>query len=277
MKLIAMVLVLALVIYAEFANTWLDKARYTAYVGWLSDKFKLNNPWLFAAVAIMPPLLIFAVIYLALAPLLHGVVGFFLMLLTLWFCIGPLHAALPEADSSGDSLQDFKQLVVSQHQNVLGVLFWFLIFGPMGAVFYRLTAAVNQGYVGYLATVQQYAEDLDAQEIPISVTALSLIGQSLQQLFDIVDWVPVRLSLLFFCLAGDLAQGIGYLILHIADAPAGNREILAEGTLYAMHRDDLEQKPVNGDDVENLYRLIWRAGVIFLVLVAALTLGELLI
>jgi adenosylcobinamide-phosphate synthase len=90
--------------------------------------------------------------------------------------------------------------LLAAHRHVFGVFFWFVVLsalglGPMGAVFYRM-AEFSTRYWGY----RQRAIDAPAND---ALLALS------QRLFGWIDHVPARLTAFGFAVVGDFEAAIG--------------------------------------------------------------------
>jgi adenosylcobinamide-phosphate synthase len=79
-----------------------------------------------------------------------------------------------------------EQTLVSAHRRVFGVLFWFVVLpGPSGAVMYRLS--------NFLADAWAARAD----------TELGRFGDFAQRAFEVIEWVPVRLTALAFSVIGN--------------------------------------------------------------------------
>jgi adenosylcobinamide-phosphate synthase len=90
--------------------------------------------------------------------------------------------------------------LLAAHRHVFGVFFWFVVLsavglGPMGAVFYRM-AEFSTRYWGY----RQRAIDAPAND---ALLALS------QRLFGWIDHVPARLTAFGFAVVGDFEAAVG--------------------------------------------------------------------
>lgn len=162
--------------------------------------------------------------------------------------------------------------LVRSHRHVFGVMVWFVVLGPVGAIAYRLAALLNDRWG---------AGDN---------TNTGLFGQFAVRAFNIIDWVPVRLTAIGFAVAGDFmgavecwreqarswrspSQGI------ILAAAAGALGVRLGGVL---HQDGgIEYRPQLGDgdeaDVDYMQSatgLIWRALVLWLFLILLVTIAS---
>lgn len=165
-----------------------------------------------------------------------------------------------------------EQGLMRSHRHVFGVMAWFVVLGPVGAIAYRLAALLNDRWGG-----------------PGNPEA-GPYGQFAVRAFEIIDWLPVRLTAIGFAVAGDFmgsvecwreqaatwrmrSQGI------ILAAAAGALGIKLGGVL---HQDSgIEYRPQLGDgddaDVDFMRAaaaLIWRALVLWLFLILLATVAH---
>lgn len=75
-------------------------------------------------------------------------------------------------------------LLVRLCENILGIFFWFLVLGPLGAVLFRATCVLRLRYIG----VQGGLSD------------------SINDLYRILIWIPARLSVVAFALVGGFVE-----------------------------------------------------------------------
>ncbi len=90
--------------------------------------------------------------------------------------------------------------LLAAHRHVFGVFFWFVVLsalglGPMGAVFYRM-AEFSTRYWGY----RQRAIDAPAND---ALLALS------RRLFTLIDHLPARLTAFGFAVVGNFEEAVG--------------------------------------------------------------------
>ncbi len=162
--------------------------------------------------------------------------------------------------------------LMRSHRHVFGVIAWFVVLGPVGAIGYRLAALLNDRWGA------ARGEEAGA------------FGLFAARAFEVIDWVPVRLTAVGFAFAGDFmgsvecwreqaaswrshAQGI------ILAAAAGALGVKLGGVL---HQDSgIEYRPQLGDgdeaDVDYMRAavgLIWRALVLWLFLILFATIAS---
>jgi AmpE protein len=144
---------------------------YGQWLRWLDSRFPQEGLWrgrYGIALALLPPLLAIALFQIALDAPLLGLGGLLFGIAVLFYCWGPRDldidveaiiaapdpAARREAASrlfvEGETVAlDPASLVAAVFANAqrrwFGVLLWFLVLGPFGAVLYRLTAVAAEG------------------------------------------------------------------------------------------------------------------------------------
>jgi len=162
-----------------------------------------------------------------------------------------------------------EQTLACAHKNLFGIIAWFAVLGPAGAVLYRLSQLLALKWGA-----------LDEQEA-------GQFGQFAAQIFELMDWVPLRLTAVSFAIVGDfedavycwrtqaslwVQQGIGIVLASGAGALGVK---LGEPLRYGAN---LEYRPELGlgdeadaDYLDSAVSLIWRALVLWLVLLLLLT------
>jgi len=78
-----------------------------------------------------------------------------------------------------------EQAILDSHRHVFAPLLWFAVFGPAGALFYRL------------------AHGLDMHWGRRGETEFGQFGQFARQAFHFVDWLPIRVTASSFAVVGD--------------------------------------------------------------------------
>lgn len=153
-----------------------------------------------------------------------------------------------------------EQLFVHSHRQTFGVLFWFVLLGPMGAVLFRLASVLSLRW---------------REATPPFAGAAARI-------FHVLNWVPVRLTALTYAVAGDfedafycwrtqpqiqpgneegvaLAAGAGAMGVRLAQPVPAGEEWRERGEF------GLGEEP-DADQIESASSMIWRGLVVWLVL-----------
>jgi adenosylcobinamide-phosphate synthase len=182
--------------------------------------------------------------------------------------------------------------VLSAHRHVFGVLTWFSVlaafgFGPAGAVLYRLAEFVARYWQHQSKTHYQPVSE------PLKRTATDA--------WRLIDWVPVRITAISFAVVGSFEEAIDSWRNYDSRFEAGNDGIILAATSGAVNiklrdsdananvvTDATGMKPfgVTDDPVPGqvpelahlavIVGLVWRTVVMWMVLLALLTLARLL-
>jgi adenosylcobinamide-phosphate synthase len=164
-----------------------------------------------------------------------------------------------------------EQTLSCAHKNLFGVIIWFVVLGPAGAVLYRLSQLLSQKWGGL--------DESDFGEF----------GQFSARAFDLMDWVPLRLSAISFAVVGDFEDAV-YCWRSQASAWAqrGIGIVLASGAGALgvklgeplSYGGNIEFRPELGlgddadaDYLDSAVSLVWRTVVLWLVLLLLLTLA----
>jgi adenosylcobinamide-phosphate synthase len=168
-----------------------------------------------------------------------------------------------------------EQGIVSSHRHVFAPLFWFMVFGPAGAVLYRLSLGMARAW-----DRPAWAGDPSAE-----------FGRFAARVFEWFDWLPARLTAATFAVVGDFEDAVYCWRTQAgqwADATAGILLASGAGALGVRLGQPLpdatagiEARPELGlgddVDVEHLQSavgLMWRALVLCVSLLALLTLAS---
>ena len=186
--------------------------------------------------------------------------------------------------------------LLAAHRHVLGVFFWFVVFsalglGPVGAVLYRM-AEFSSRYWGYR---------LRAMDVPANDELLALS----RRLFALIDHVPARLTAFGFAVVGNFEEAIGSwrrdaglwqhpnegIILAAAAGavgvqlggaaapgvpPARSKTFTARGPGIGHAAGSTAGAPANPGHQHSVVGLVWRSVVLWMLLVALLTLANVL-
>jgi adenosylcobinamide-phosphate synthase len=186
--------------------------------------------------------------------------------------------------------------LLAAHRHVFGVFFWFVVFsalglGPVGAVLYRM-AEFSSRYWSYR---------LRAMDAPANDELMALS----QRLFALIDHVPARLTAFGFAVVGNFEEAIGSwrrdaglwqhpnegIILAAAAGAVGvqlggaaapgvtpdrSKPFTAGGPGLADAAGSTAGEPAQSGHLHSVVGLVWRSVVLWMLLVALLTLANVL-
>ena len=176
--------------------------------------------------------------------------------------------------------------LVDAYRQVFAVLFWFTVLpGPAGAVLYRAVVLLADEWRGPVVGVEP---------TPL-VQSRSEFGMPARALLIALDWLPVRLTALSFAVVGDFEDAIycwrtqattwplaygGATYGILLATGAGALGVQLGGPLHAVGGDvdtrpDIGVgEPVEADVLPSAVGLVWRALILWLLLVFLLSLAN---
>ncbi|MCF8178593.1 MAG: CobD/CbiB family protein [Sulfuritalea sp.] len=83
-----------------------------------------------------------------------------------------------------------EQALLSSHRHVFAPLLWFTLLGPAGALLYRLAQVLNE----------YWGERTDVE--------IGEFGHFSRRAFEIIDWLPLRVTAAFFAIVGDFEDAV---------------------------------------------------------------------
>jgi len=217
MNFLALIAALALTYYRPHRQLDLLQEIYHPYAHWLERNFndgkKLHGAIAWILGALIPTILIGAIYYILLkVNFLLGLLFGIVLYLVIRFSqferrAEQIVAALRDhnIDLARDEFRGWEGVdadsythaqlsrvsietaLKRSHYGLFGPIIWFAILGPAGAVLYRLT---------YLLKVEWHPED----DNPFNHLA--------EQIFEIVDWLPARVTAICFAIVGDFEDAI---------------------------------------------------------------------
>jgi adenosylcobinamide-phosphate synthase len=181
--------------------------------------------------------------------------------------------------------QVIEHSVLAAHRHVFGVLAWFSVLaalglGPAGAVLYRLSEFVPR----------YWAHQGGAERQPVSPALLD----ASRRMWNAIDWVPARITALGFAVVGSFEEAIDAWRSYVEGsngAPSQDGIILAATSGAVNVRLGTQQRPdpstpdlpgqVGGQEAQlahlrSIVGLVWRSVVMWMLLLALLSLARLL-
>jgi len=175
--------------------------------------------------------------------------------------------------------------VLSAHHHVFGVLAWFSVlaalgFGPAGAVIYRMSEMVARGWKATPKPSKGWVSDT--------------LQNAARDAWRRIDWLPSRLTAVAFAVVGNFEEAIDCWRTHAERFPDDNDGVVLAATAGALNvrlggealradsegdAQDSESTPGRAPEMAHLpsvVGLVWRSVVLWMVLLALLTLARLL-
>jgi adenosylcobinamide-phosphate synthase len=309
MNFLAIVMALALEQWRTFRWRSGLQDAFVRYARALEQRFNAGSAHqgaVAAALALLPPVAITAILY-AVLEALHPALALLWNVAVLYVLVGFRHfshafSAISDALKAGDAISARRTLVawrgvdasgataeeipklaierglVDSYRHVFGTLFWFLVLpGPAGAVLYRLTVLL----------AERWHIEMDA---PLG-HELGEFGRPVQRLLFWLDWMPVRLTAGTFAIVGDFEDAIYCWRTQAKTWPSAQEGILlasGAGALRALiggtltlptgeheFRPELGMgEPADADLMPSAVGLVWRALLVWIVLLLLVTLAN---
>lgn len=277
MALISIILSLMLDHSFRHQHHWRDLSWFERYTQRIYNTLKTGNIWLKLAAVLAPPLLVFALLQLALFDVSWGIFYFLLSIAVLFYCLGPdslsndidayldarslgdddeaLHYASrltgrPASASPDQQISDVTHAILSAvNERIFSVLFWFVLLGPLGAVLYHL--------ITHLSKQANAAASLRE--------AAALIQASMA-------WAPARLLAIGYALTGhfDGAVHAYQNRPHEEDIGLSNYDVLINTGMGALRDQECSDEI---SCIRSARSLVTRSILVWIAMLALLTLG----
>ncbi|MBI2785124.1 MAG: hypothetical protein HYX60_01975 [Legionella longbeachae] len=200
-----------------------------------------SNKWALLSLIVLPILLLTLFIYLLLSNIVFGLMGWLLSLVIFFYCLGPQNVFYPQTQSeikgNNELVGDYFVLVNKQ---LFSLVFWYIIAGPIGALTYRLITLCRD---------------------------LNVVSEQANEIADLLEWIPARLTVLLFLLVGNFQRGFSLFTNFIFARPDTNSTMLRDCGLQAVRTSDVEEIPMPVAE-----GLVDHAIIVMLVFVAIFTL-----
>ena len=263
---------------------------YADWLRWLSARFGEGSVWrgrYGIAIALAVPLLVVGLFQVALDAPLLGLVGLLFAVAVLVYAWGPRdldldvdaitattdpvarrEAAARLWPAGQEPLMDGASLVEAVFRNAqrrwFGVLFWFLLLGPVGALLYRLSVLSVEGEM--------------ATQLPATT------GEGARRLLAVLDWPVAQLMTLAMALVGNFdtvfsvwreAGGTQFRLhtgfLGSAARASVRGELAEEAEEYA--EEGMVQAMRELPELRDAMSLVWRILLLWLAVLAVFVIG----
>lgn len=138
-----------------------------------------------------------------------------------YLCLGEHN--LFYVNSNQTMILSSEEYIVAMNREVFAPILWFFIFGPMGAILYRVTDFFSK----------------------------SAQNQHLLNLMQALDWLPARVSSILFLMVGQFQPGFSALLKQLTKAPESNETLLIDSAKHAINHH--EKNELNFIQLENLF------------------------
>lgn len=166
-----------------------------------------------------------------------------------------LCAKKPDDDPVLATEQVKQALLIRLCENILGIFFWFLLMGPMGAVLFRATCLLRLRYEGVQGG----------------------LADAIFDLYRILIWIPARLSAIGFAVVGGFVETL-QSFQHISDLWKRDSEgLLIEAGLGAIPASTSEENQPDLNGLGEVLALTKRTVVAWLTVMALLVIAGWLI
>ncbi len=247
---------------------WFGKAKNKlSAIPFIDD----SSPHSQLILVVLLPVLVTGTFLWAIQSWFWGMIWMFLSLLVLCYAIGISELEKIVQDQTiwlrkltpEDSLEDtttrhneiMEKMVHDEFASVYPILFWFIVVGPGGALLYRLA--------------QQYGQSADVTDSE---------SRFINGLIRTLDWIPVRITGLAFCVIGDFSRCMGLLVENLLEWTRSPKTVLIGMAQAAIY--DLEWEPIDvvnyavkaEYELKEVAKLLQRTLLFWIALVAVLTL-----
>lgn len=250
MKLLVILLCLLSERYLVHAVSYLRFTWFSSYYTIIKEnlvKIKINLVSLSLLVLVVLPMLIIWGIALYIADhWFFGFLCFLLNLLIFYYCLGPDNPFYPIREDANEQNPEVAagHYFAQVNNQLFAVIFWYVILGPLGVLFYRLVS---------LCRLKE----------PTAALALKIT--------NLLDWIPARITVFLYLIVGNFQKGFHFFAQNFISPPDNNERLLYEGGLLAARTN--EKESVQLTFAENL---VEHALVVYLVFFALFTLVALL-
>lgn len=202
----------------------------------------LKSPWILMTVVVVPWCIIISLAIGLFNSFLVGFIGFLMQLVILYYCLGPDNAFYPVTATKKKNAHeelDAGNYLAQVNNQLFGVVFWYIVLGPLAALAYRL-----------VSLCQKQSRMSDAAKLST----------------NLLDWIPARLVAISYLLVGNFQQGFPCFMQKALIVPSENSVLLTEVGLFAVRTKEDEKV-----SLPRAQGLAEHAMVIWLVFVAIFT------
>lgn len=270
---------------AHFARTPWVRLYLTRMQSIFQKTFLWGN-WGGIIILLLPLIILVGLVQVLLHGWLLSIFRFFFDFIVLWFCVdayqlkeklNPYLTSLSKEDftdtkthsekflkqphefDAPDKLQQIARKMTSAiflnaNEKLFGILFWFILFGPVGAVIYFL-----------IAQIKEMAMEVNSTFVELLLPANTAFG--------IVNWIPVRVLGLSYALVGHFVSGFHYCRKYFSCGIQQTSEFAIQSGFAALNMEDYDVIHADIEENEAALALVDRALFLWVVLIALFTLS----
>jgi AmpE protein len=219
MEFIALLIALALERWSEVGNKIRSFRAVNSYLKrmqYFAEHYGFKNNYLNYAITILLAMIIIGFLHSLFQSISPRILTTAFDIFILFYCLGSGFYKGTEGERALDNSLDSIWHIANRR--LFGVIFWFMLLGPMGAVMYRINEHLT-----------------DRQQWP----AVHLGAQYLQEM---LDWIPIRLMGLSFALMGNFYKTIRLWRDGALSSVHENRKFLSECGAAAVSFQDEDQE-----------------------------------
>jgi AmpE protein len=257
MKLIVILICLAALRYIPLGD---HSKRYTKLVAYGISICKwtrsIKGGWGQLFIILLPIFVIVFGLQYFLAQGIFYILAFILNVAVLWYSFWPVtleeqvETGLKASANNPAKTREFvTSLFPLANSEIFAVIFWYMVLGPFGALAYRI--------IVQLASAPQFQANHAAKIFA-----------------GLLDWIPARITALSFIMAGDFVEGFSPWAHHLLHGPRVNEDLLVTTGLGAMNIKAKDE--YDAETVRQSLRMIERALIVWIVIIAIFTLGVLI-
>lgn len=286
MKIVIILICLAL---ARFAHTeqvmrqwhWVD--RYLQLIGKPLQQVNGKSPWLGLLLVLLPVLIVVSIVFKLIGGGAHHFGHFIISILILWYCLSvtpvkqdlaAYHNALTdEGQNSGAAVASLlgsdipqdqahipravtKAIFWQPLQRLFGVLFWFVVLGPLGTLLYHLITVLREAAA------------------PGNVDALSIYPE-LKISQAVLDWLPARVVGFGYALAGHFVPTFSYWWKNLLTGLDQSQTFLSDCGMIALNAKETDYTIADPAEHRAALALVARTLIMLLALILIFSLGNL--
>ncbi|MDR2208755.1 MAG: cobalamin biosynthesis protein [Azoarcus sp.] len=190
-----------------------------------------------------------------------------------------------EVSAGGIARLTIEQALTGAHRNVFGGMFWFVVLGPCGVVMYRLARFLYSEWNTEPPSGLESGLGVEAAPAQTAYDGMNnQYGEFARHAFLIIDWLPSRMTAILFAIGGNFEESVFCWRAQAMLWPDRASAILVTSGAGALgvrlgvsDSDDEEaaESPEIGvgekagvDNLQTTVGLVWRALIVFLILLA---------